>query len=286
MSTSDPGRGGLGTVRNAVQLLELLAQGPAHHQLTDLAERSSMSIPTVHRLLRSLVLADLAVQDPATSRYGLGPELSRLSHHYLARLPLLGALSPYLSRVRDQVGSTVHVEVLVRGEVVYVDRVDGDSAGPFRDSHRVHPALSTAGGRLLVSRAPDEEWSLALEAVTPTDRESTEQHREAAQQQREAAEQQRQTWAAAQWLVHQPVDVTVPAEVAVPVLDATGTAVGALAADLDDALANDRGNGPDTALGAALSTGRGQGADEGRAAQVAAYLDRAAKAAGRTLGHG
>ncbi|MCP6473859.1 helix-turn-helix domain-containing protein, partial [Klebsiella pneumoniae] len=76
MPAAENGRGGLGTVRNAVTLLELLADGPAYHQLTDLAERSSMSIPTVHRLLRSLVLADLAVQDPATSRYGLGPELT------------------------------------------------------------------------------------------------------------------------------------------------------------------------------------------------------------------
>ena len=249
MPNGDPGRaGGLGTVRNAVHLLELLARGPAFHQLTDLAEQSSMSIPTVHRLLRSLVLADLAVQDPATSRYGLGPELTRLSHHYLSRLPLLGALSPYLSRVREQVGATVHVQVLVRGEVVYVDRVDGDSAGPFRDSHRVHPALSTAGGRVLASRADVEAWGLALDLEADADA-------------RADAQEQRAAWAGADWLVHQPLDATMPAEVAVPVLNATGAAVGALAADLLDA------------------------ADAGRAAEVAAFLDRAAKAAGRTLSH-
>src|SRR5699024_4657443 len=133
-------RGGLGTVRNAVALLELLSEGPAYQQLTDLAERSRFSIPTVHRLLRSLVLADLVVQDPRSSRYALGPELTRLSSHYLARLPLLGALTPYLTQLRDQLGATVHVQTLVRGEVVYVDRVDGDDRGPYRDTHRVHPA--------------------------------------------------------------------------------------------------------------------------------------------------
>ena len=41
MPNGDNGRGGLGTVRNAVTLLELLADGPAYHQLTDLAERST-----------------------------------------------------------------------------------------------------------------------------------------------------------------------------------------------------------------------------------------------------
>lgn len=242
------GRGGLGTVRNAVTLLELLGEGPAYHQLTDLAERSSMSIPTVHRLLRSLVLADLAVQDPATSRYGLGPELARLSHHYLSRLPLIGAVSPYLSQVRDKVGATVHVQVLVRGEVVYIDRIDGGTVGPYRESNRVHAALDTAGGRLLAARGEDEAWAQALERATP----------ELAAE----AGTSREAWAAAEWLAHEPDDLTMPTEVAVPVLDANGTAVGAISADVPD-------------LG-----------DEVHVSSAAAYLSRAAKAAGKTLGHG
>ena len=98
-------RGSLGTVRNAVVLLELLGEGPAFQQLTDLAERSGMSVPTVHRLLRSLVLADLVEQDPRSSRYSLGPELVRL-------IPLLerasesdpSVLSP-LARVERTLGT-------------------------------------------------------------------------------------------------------------------------------------------------------------------------------------
>ena len=52
-------RGSLGTVRNAVVLLHLLADGAPYQHLTDLAERSGLSVPTVHRLLRSLSLAGL-----------------------------------------------------------------------------------------------------------------------------------------------------------------------------------------------------------------------------------
>lgn len=245
--TGPAGRGGLGTVRNAVLLLELLGQGAAYQQLTDLAERSRMSIPTVHRLLRSLVMADLVVQDPRSSRYGLGPELTRLSHHYLSRLPLLGALGPYLSQLRDQVGDTVHVQTLVRGEVVYVDRVDGDDRGPYRDTHRVHPALTSAGGRLLAARAEDEQWARAVEL--------------AAAPEREAARRARTEWARADWLALAPADPTLPAEVAVPVVDGQGRTVAALAANVADA------------------------EDGARVAAVATHLGRAAKAAGRTLGH-
>lgn len=242
-------RGGLGTVRNAVRLLELLGEGPAYQQLTDLAERSRMSIPTVHRLLRSLVLADLVVQDPRSSRYGLGPELTRLSNHYLSRLPLLGALGPYLSQLRDELGSTVHVETLVHGEVVYVDRVDGTDRGPYRDTHRVSPALSTAGGRLLAARGSDEAWQRALERASDVDRAAAE------------SSKARKAWAAADFLALSPDDRTLPAEVAVPLVDGQGTTVAALAANVAD-------------------TG-----DTAQVSLVADHLGRASRAAGRTLGH-
>lgn len=246
ISAESEGRGGLGTVRNAVRLLELLGEGPAFQQLSDLAERSGMSLPTVHRLLRSLVLADLAVQDPQSSRYGLGPELTRLSGHYLSRLPLLGALAPYLSPLRDELATTLYVMTLVHGEVVYVDRVDGPGASPYRDTHRVHPALLTAGGRLLAARADEVNWQRALDKADP--------------EAREEADRLRVDWAAAPWLAVAPADPTLSAEVAVPVVDGRGVAVAALSAAVDDA-----------------------GADGNRS--VAASLGRAAKAAGRTLSH-
>src|SRR3982751_3389766 len=149
----DDHRGTLGTVRNATLLLELLSEGPAYNQLTELAERSGMSLPTVHRLLRSLALAGLVEQDPRSLRYGLGPEIVRLSERYLDRLPALRALSPYLRELRDTTKTTVLVALLVRSSIIYVDRVDGEEgAGVFRESHRVHSALDTAAGRLLLAR--------------------------------------------------------------------------------------------------------------------------------------
>src|SRR5437763_689817 len=161
-------RGTLGTVRNATSLLSLLAEGPAYNQLTDLAERSGMSLPTVHRLLRSLALAGLVEQDPRSLRYSLGPEIVRLSERYLDRLPTLRALSPYLRDLRDTTKTTILVAVLVRTSILYVDRVDGEEgAGVFREAHRVHAALDTAAGRLLLARGGPEAWAEAVGAGSP-----------------------------------------------------------------------------------------------------------------------
>jgi DNA-binding IclR family transcriptional regulator len=240
-------RGSLGTVRNAVTLLELLGEGPAYQQLTDLAERSGMSVPTVHRLLRSLVLADLVEQDPRSSRYSLGPELVRLSHRYLARLPILGALAPFLSQLRDLVRSTIVVQTLVRSAVVTVDRVDGPDAGLYREPHTVAAALTTATGRLLGARASDDEWKAILESCSA--------------EQRAVAEASRDEWAAAPWLVLEGQPFGPPGHVAVPLVDGRGGALGALVATVP------------------------AGASREDIEAVAGHLIRAGAAAVRTLGH-
>lgn len=248
MAEASEPRGTLGTVRNAVRLLDLLTDGPAYQQLTDLAERSGLSLPTVHRLLRSLVLADLVEQDPASSRYSLGPEVARLSQRYLARLPIVGALSPYMVSLRDTLDATVHVAVLVRSSVVYVDRVDAGDGGPYRDSHRVAEALHTAAGRVLASRAPDDVWAQCVKAYDGPLEDSPENLRSA--------------WSAAAHLVMPAPAMGVPGEVAVPVLDASGTPVAALSASVTPAVTPEQ------------------------TSEIAAHLVRAASAAGRTLGHG
>lgn len=208
-------RGTLGTVRNAVLLLDLLSDGPAHQQLTDLAERSGLSLPTVHRLLRSLVLAGLVEQDPRSARYGLGSELVRLAQRYLGRLPVLAALSPYLLPLRDAIGASVHVALLVRGSVAYVDRIDGRDAGLYRDPHRVLPALRTAAGRVLAARADDAAWELVCAVANESDQ--TEAKRE------------RDSWRTAPYLCTEDLG-GFGVEVAVPVMDGGGRGAAALTA--------------------------------------------------------
>lgn len=167
MSENEAPRGTLGTVHNAALLLTLLSEGPSHHALTDLAERSGMSLPTLHRLLRSLLAARLVEQDPESSRYGLGPQLPRLAERYLERLPVTSAATPYLVDLRATTGATVTLVTLAGTDAVFADRLDGeDVGGVHRDASRVRPALETAAGRLLLAHADDTVWKDALATTT------------------------------------------------------------------------------------------------------------------------
>lgn len=211
-------RGTLGTVRNAMLLLELLDEGAPFQQLTDLAERSGLSLPTVHRLLRSLAAARLVEQDPDSLRYGLGPALVRLGERYVTRLPVVSALAPYLVELRDATRTTVLAGVLVGGHVVYVDRVDGaDAGGVFREQTRMQPALETAAGRLLAARSGEEAWRQATSVSTNG----------------RVGRGQRERWAHASYVVDANGTSGDRAEIAVPVLGGDGRVLAALAARAD-----------------------------------------------------
>jgi IclR family transcriptional regulator, acetate operon repressor len=207
--------GTLGTVRNASVLLDLLSQGPALQQLTDLAERSGLSLPTVHRLLRSLVAAGLVEQDPRSSRYGLGPELVRLSARFLERHPLLPLVAPYLGSLRTRTSASTAVALLVRGEVVYVDRVEAAEADAFpRKASRTRAAVETAAGRLLLGRAEPAEQAAALQglAAEPPTEETV------------------KGWGRAAYLLADEPGPGGGAELAVPVVGLDGRAAAALVA--------------------------------------------------------
>lgn len=236
-------RGTLGTVRNATLLLQLLADGPAHQQLTELAERSGLTLPTVHRLLRSLTVAGLVEQDTRSARYSLGPELVRLSQRYLARLPVLAALSPYLLPVRDALGASVQIALYIRGSVTYIDGAESDDAGPYREPHRVVPAVRTAAGRLLAARADDAGWEAALELADSGER--------------ALADSERTAWRTASHLALAAGNHG-GTEVAVPVQDGYGRAAAALTATVDD---NDAGRAATHLARAAQAAGRTLGHD-------------------------
>jgi IclR family transcriptional regulator, acetate operon repressor len=239
-------RGTLGTVHNAALLLTLLSDGPAHQALTDLADRSGMSLPTLHRLLRSLVLAGLVEQDPATSRYGLGPELVRLAEQYLGRLPVLKVAGPYLVDLRTATGATVTLTTLAGTDAVVADRLDGeDVGGVHRDATRVRPALDSAAGRILLAHADDPTWQAAR----------------AASRDGGPGEVERRTWRDAPTLTYVPPSPAGRPELAAPVRDDRRVVA---------------------ALSLSLPGSPGDGLDDRHGAQ----LLRAASSISRVLGHG
>lgn len=87
----------------------------------ELAERLSLNKTTVNRIMNTLKKHDFLEQNPLNKQYSLGPRVALLGKSITQSLEGQTAMiaKPYADRLRDQVGETVHVEVL-SGHHIYL----------------------------------------------------------------------------------------------------------------------------------------------------------------------
>lgn len=143
-------------------LQELGAAGPHGVTLADLAVRLGLNKTSLHRTLAALRYRGFADQDPATSRYVLGPATTALASRYLADENLPQLLQNALTSLCAQTDELVHLGVLSGAEILYLDKVE--PARPVRVWSAVGrrlPAATTSLGRAILSRRSVDTASLA-----------------------------------------------------------------------------------------------------------------------------
>ncbi|MDH6706781.1 IclR family acetate operon transcriptional repressor [Kitasatospora sp. MAA19] len=152
---TDRATGGVQSVERAFQLLEALADSGGVATLSELSASSGLPMPTIHRLVRTLVQQGYVRQDTAR-RYTLGPRLIRLGE---TAGRLLGSWArPYLAELMEATGETANLAVLEGGEVVYVGQVQSRrSMRMFTEvGRRVQPHC-TGVGKALLAQLPEDE---------------------------------------------------------------------------------------------------------------------------------
>ncbi len=147
--------GGVQSLERAFGLLERMADAGGETGLSELAASSGLPLPTIHRLMRTLVACGY-VRQQANRRYALGPRLIRLGES--AARPLATWARPHLARLVEETGETANMALLDGDEVVYVAQV------PSRHSMRMFTEVgrrvlphSTGVGKALLAGLPDRD---------------------------------------------------------------------------------------------------------------------------------
>ncbi|MGH3387840.1 MAG: IclR family transcriptional regulator [Actinomadura sp.] len=142
------------SLERAFELLEHLADADGELTLSELAEASGLPMPTIYRLMRTLVNNGYVRQQPS-KRYALGPRLIRLGER-AGRL-LDAWARPALERLVDKLGETANMAVLEGDDVVYVAQVPSRHAmRMFTEvGRRVRPHC-TGVGKALLAQLPAE----------------------------------------------------------------------------------------------------------------------------------
>lgn len=146
---------GVQSIDRALQLLERLADAGGSMRLVELETATGLPLPTVHRLLRSLVHNGYVRQDPAR-RYTLGPRLIRLGE--TAGRQLSSWAKPRLAELVAEIGETANMALLEGDTVVYVAQVpSAHSMRMFTEVGRRVEAHCTGVGKALLSQLSDQQ---------------------------------------------------------------------------------------------------------------------------------
>jgi IclR family transcriptional regulator, acetate operon repressor len=153
--------GGVQSLERAFGLLEQMADAGGEVGLSELAASSGLPLPTIHRLVRTLVDCGYVRQQP-NRRYALGPRLIRLGE---SASRLVGTWArPHLAQLVEVTGETANMALLDGDEVVYVAQV------PSRHSMRMFTEVgrrvlphSTGVGKALLAQLPPREVRALLD---------------------------------------------------------------------------------------------------------------------------
>ncbi|MEA5453898.1 IclR family transcriptional regulator [Sinomonas sp. JGH33] len=147
--------GGVQSVERVFELLELITDAGGDVTLSELSSSTELPLPTIHRLLRTLVSLGY-IRQLANRRYALGPRLIRLGEGANKQL---GALAqPELRTLVELLGETANMAVLDSDMVIYVAQVPSPhSMRMFTEVGRRAHTHDTGVGKAILSQLSDEQ---------------------------------------------------------------------------------------------------------------------------------
>jgi IclR family acetate operon transcriptional repressor len=113
------GAAGTQAISRTLAVLSLFRDSDGDLGISDIAKQLSLSVSTVHRIVRALVDDGYLSQDLASERYTLGRSSLLLGHAANRRLGLDRAKT-VIERLRDELGESVNLGVRDGGEMVVV----------------------------------------------------------------------------------------------------------------------------------------------------------------------
>jgi IclR family acetate operon transcriptional repressor len=143
------------SIERAFGLLETMADHGGMMGLSQLAATSGLPLPTIHRLLRTLVELGYLRQEP-NRQYALGPRLIRLGESS-SRMMSVWAL-PHLARLVDEIGESANLAMLDGDRIVYVAQAPSrHSMRMFTEvGRRVLPHCTAVGKAIMADMAPED----------------------------------------------------------------------------------------------------------------------------------
>ncbi len=146
-------------IQRAFSIIELLGNTDYHLGVSVIAEQSDLPLATTHRMLTTLSRLGYVEQNPETSKYTLGVRILHFRGAAIEQLNLGVQAMPIMKILMNRVRETVHLAVLSKGEIVYIERVEGlRTQGMYTRIGKRGPAHCTALGKVILANTHQSRW--------------------------------------------------------------------------------------------------------------------------------
>ncbi|MDN5345233.1 MAG: IclR family transcriptional regulator, regulon repressor [Clostridia bacterium] len=127
------------SVAKALTIIDVLARNQRDMSLAEIAREMKLPKSTLHGLLSTLRDFGYIEQSLFDGRYRLGVHLFEIGNVVANNWDVRRVAAPYIQKLVDDLGETIHLVILDKGEVLYIDK---------RESHQSLRIVSQVGMRL------------------------------------------------------------------------------------------------------------------------------------------
>ncbi len=152
------------SVVRSINILEFLAGNGNLAGLTTISKGIGLSKSTTYGLISTLEQLGYVQQNQKTGEYALGIKLFELGQIVHSSMDVRAIARPYLEELVQEYEETAHLAVLSQGEVIYIDKVDGNRS--IRIMSQIggrNPAYCTGVGKVLLAGLSDDELDKVLQ---------------------------------------------------------------------------------------------------------------------------
>lgn len=160
-----PSRKKIQSVERALAILEVLAGAKGEVALRELALAVGLNKSTCHNILGTLIDHGYVGQSARARTYFLGNKIIELSGSRISQFDLVDLAMPYLRKLNDVTGETVHLAALQGDELITLTQLDSHHAvrvvsGNVGKTEAIH---ATATGKAILAWLPETEISRILD---------------------------------------------------------------------------------------------------------------------------
>ncbi|MDF9825042.1 DNA-binding IclR family transcriptional regulator [Breznakia sp. PF5-3] len=158
MKETIEGKNNIKSIVKASKIIDVIAFERSSLSLSELSERLGIAKSTLHGLLSTLVNIRYLEQDQNTGKYKLGVQLFELGSQIANTWNEKAIAKPYMEKLVEETGETIHLAMLSNGEVLYVDKQEANSSIRIATAPGAKLPLHCTGvGKVLLAFSNEKE---------------------------------------------------------------------------------------------------------------------------------